>query len=86
MHVLNSFDIQGRITNTECFARTTSRSCAGTCILNLTITIGTNVPRGKESTEVRKSQIKGKESKNSYQELKRSRKGQAHTNTQKLLS
>ena len=29
-------------------------------------------PRGKESTEVRKSQIKGKESENSYQELKRS--------------
>ena len=28
-------------------------------------------PRGKESTEVRKSQIKGKESENSYQELKR---------------
>ena len=26
-------------------------------------------PRGKESTEVRKSQIKGKESENSYQEL-----------------
>ena len=34
--------------------------------------------RGKESTEVRKSQIKGKESENSYQELKRSQKGQAH--------
>ena len=31
-----------------------------------------------------KIQIKGKESKNSYQELKRSRKGQAHTNTRKL--
>ena len=30
-------------------------------------------PCGKESTEVRKSQIKGKESENSYQELKRSR-------------
>ena len=29
-------------------------------------------PRGKESTEVWKSQIKGKESENSYQELKRS--------------
>ena len=29
-------------------------------------------------------QIKGKESENSYQELKRSRKGQAHTNTRKL--
>ena len=28
--------------------------------------------------------IKGKESENSYQELKRSRKGQAHTNTRKL--
>ena len=40
-------------------------------------------PRGKESTEVRKSQIKGKESENSYQEL-RLRKGQAHTNTRKL--
>ena len=35
-----------------------------------------NNPRGKESTEVRKSQIKGKESENSYQELKRSQKGQ----------
>ena len=33
-----------------------------------------NRPRGKESTEVRKSQIKGKESKNSYQKLKRSLK------------
>ena len=43
-----------------------------------------HVPRGKESTEVRKSQIKGKESENSYQELKRSQKGQAHTNTRKL--
>ena len=31
-------------------------------------------PRGKESTEIRKSQIKGKESENSYQELKRSPK------------
>ena len=30
------------------------------------------------------SQIKGKESENSYQELKRSRKGQAHINTRKL--
>ena len=40
------------------------------------------MPRGKESTEVRKSQIKGKESENSYQELKRSQKGQTHTNTQ----
>ena len=39
-------------------------------------------PRGKESTEVRKSQIKGKESENSYQELKRSQKGQAHTETE----
>jgi hypothetical protein len=39
--------------------------------------------RGKESTEVRKSQIKGKESENSYQELKRTQKGQAHTNTRK---
>ena len=43
-----------------------------------------NKPRGKESTELRKSQIKGKESENSYQELKRLRKGQAHTNTRKL--
>ena len=41
-------------------------------------------PRGKESIEVRKSQIKSKESENSYQELKRSQEGQAHTNTQKL--
>ena len=31
-----------------------------------------------------KVQIKGKESENSYQELKRSQKGQAHTNTRKL--
>ena len=37
-------------------------------------------PRGKESTEVRKSQIKGKESENSYQELKRSLKDR-HTQT-----
>ena len=29
------------------------------------------------------SHIKGKESENSYQELKRSQKGQAHTNTRK---
>ena len=43
-----------------------------------------NRPREKESTEVRKSQIKGKASENSYQELKRSWKGQAHTNTRKL--
>ena len=35
-------------------------------------------PRGKESTEIQKSQIKGKESENSYQELKRSHK---HTET-----
>ena len=41
-----------------------------------------NKPRGKESTELRKSQIKGKESENSYQELKRLRKGQAHTETE----
>ena len=33
-----------------------------------------------ESTEVRKSQIKGKESENSYQELKRSQKDR-HTET-----
>ena len=37
-------------------------------------------PRGKESTEVRKSQIKGKASENSYQELKRSLKYR-HTQT-----
>ena len=42
------------------------------------------VPCGKESTELRKSQIKGKESENSYQELKRSQKRQAHTNTRIL--
>ena len=53
-------------------------------IIIIIIIIINNRPRGKESTEVRKSQIKGKESENSYQELKRSRKGQAHTNTQKL--
>ena len=41
-------------------------------------------PRRKESAKVRKSQIQGKESENSYQELKRSRKGQAHTNIRKL--
>ena len=39
-----------------------------------------------ESTEVQKSQIKGKESENSYQELKRSQKGQAHTNTHGMIS
>ena len=38
----------------------------------------------KGKYEIRKSHIKGKESENSYQELKRSRKGQAHTNTRKL--
>ena len=32
-------------------------------------------PHGKESTEIRKSQIKKKKSENSYQELKRSQKG-----------
>ena len=37
-------------------------------------------PHGKESTDVRKSQIKGKESENSYQELKRSPKDK-HTQT-----
>ena len=37
-------------------------------------------PRGKETTEVRKSQIKRKESENSYQELKRSPKDR-HTQT-----
>ena len=39
-----------------------------------------NRPRGKESTEVRKSQIKGKESENSYEEWKRSPKDR-HTQT-----
>ena len=39
-----------------------------------------NRPRGKESTEVRESQIKGKESENSYQELKRLPKDR-HTQT-----
>ena len=39
-----------------------------------------NRPRGKESTEARKSQIKGKKSENSHQELKRSRKDR-HTQT-----
>ena len=37
-------------------------------------------PPGKESTEVRKSQIMGKESENSYQELKRSQTNR-HTQT-----
>ena len=37
-------------------------------------------PCGKENTEVQKSQIKGKESENSYQELKRSLKDR-HTQT-----
>ena len=37
-------------------------------------------PRGKESTEVRKSQNKGKESENSYQKLKRSPRDR-HTKT-----
>ena len=39
-------------------------------------------PRGKESTEVQKSQIKGKESENSYQELKRSQKTGTHKHTE----
>ena len=39
-----------------------------------------NRPREKESIKVRKSQIKGKESENSYQELKRSLKDR-HTQT-----
>ena len=38
-------------------------------------------PHGKESTEVRKSQIMGKESENSYQKLKRSLKDR-HMQTQ----
>ena len=38
------------------------------------------IPRGKESTKVRKLQIKGKKSENSYQELKRSRNDR-HTQT-----
>ena len=46
----------------------------------LGITLQNFRPRGKESTEVRKSQIKGKESENSYQELKRSRNDR-HTQT-----
>ena len=37
-------------------------------------------PRGKESTEVRKSQNKGKESENYYQKLKRSPRDR-HTKT-----
>ena len=53
-------------------------------ILILSITLFQDRPHGKESIEVRKSQIKGKESENSDQELKRSQKGQAHTNTWKL--
>ena len=40
--------------------------------------------RGKESTEVRKSQIKGKESENSYQESKRSQKDR-HTQTHGIV-
>ena len=39
-------------------------------------------PRGKKSTEVRKSQIKGKESENSYQELKRSQGTGTHKHTE----
>ena len=42
-----------------------------------------NKPCGKESTEVRKSQNKGKESENSYQKLKRSLKDR-HTKTTTL--
>jgi hypothetical protein len=44
------------------------------------IFINIDRPDGKESTEVRKSQIRGKESENSYQELKRSLKDR-HTQT-----
>ena len=39
-----------------------------------------NRPRGKESTEVRITQNKGKERENSYQKLKRSPK-ESHTHT-----
>ena len=42
------------------------------CVIKLYVYITFNIPCGKESTEVRKSQIKGNESENSYQELKRS--------------
>ena len=42
--------------------------------------ISHNLPRGNESTKVRISQNKGKESENSYQKLKRSLKDR-HTKT-----
>ena len=40
-------------------------------------------PRGKESTEVRITQNKGKESENSYQKLKRSQWTGTRTHTRK---
>ena len=38
------------------------------------------INKPSRNKELLKSQIKGKESENSYQELKRSQKGQAHRN------
>ena len=53
----------------ECYA-TRCKFAIGKCLLFLCIhTHYYYWPRGKESTEVQKSQIKGKESENSYQEL-----------------
>ena len=44
-----------------------------------------NIPHGKESTEVRITQNKGKESENSYQKLKRSRWTGAQTHARKQI-
>ena len=49
-------------------------------ILKTEIKLNLHKPHGKESTEVRISQNKGKESKNSYQKLKKSLKDR-HTKT-----
>jgi hypothetical protein len=57
--------------------------------MNLSFTLVTYIkflrdrPRGKESTEVRIKQNKGKESENSYQKLKSSRWTGTQTHTQK---
>ena len=50
--------------------------------------INVNIPRGKESTEVRITQNIGKESENSYQKLKRSQQDrhmQTHGNLIKIF-
>ena len=55
-------------------------------ILHISYKLKQFSPRGKESTEVRITQNKGKESENSYQKLKRSRSRGTRTHTIPLKS